>query len=114
MRSFFDHVVTTASLVTRAKTGEDSDGNDILGETTVSVPAVFAPAGSVESVAGRDLVIDSDTFYLAAAAGLSPDAFGAIDYQGQRFEINGSPQLWVSPFSGQTAGWAVPVKRVSG
>lgn len=105
----------TVTLITRTVTGRDADGNDVYGETSLSVPAVFAPGGSSELVQGQDTVIYKPTVYLPA--GTDVTAVDALEIGGQPFEVDGQPQDWSA---GSPTGWVpdfpivVQLERVTG
>lgn len=100
------------TLVTRAVTGRDVYGNDVYGETTTTVVGAFAPGGSSEQVQGQDTVTTQPTAYLPS--GTDPTAIDALEVDGQRYEVDGDPQSWQSPYTGWAPGVAVRLQRVTG
>lgn len=102
----------TVTLITRAVTGQDNYGNDIYGETTSTVVGAFAPAGSSELVQGQDTVIDRPTVYLPSGTDVS--AVDAVQINGDRYQVVGTPNDWSSPFTGWAAGVEVRLEKVTG
>jgi hypothetical protein len=103
----------TVALITRTKSGIDRDGNDVYStvETTIE-DCAFDPGGSTELVQGQDMVITQPTLYVPA--GTVVDSYAAFLINGQKFEVDGSPNDWSSPFTGWTPGVAIRLKRVTG
>lgn len=101
------------TVITRTQTGSrDGDGNFIYTETPTVVRGAFAPGGSHESIQGRDTLIDQDTVYLPE--GTPVKATDVILVGGRRWQVDGSPNDWVSPFTGWPAGVEVKLQQVSG
>lgn len=106
---------TSVTLIARAKTGVDSDGNDVYGETETVVQGVVGPGPSSEITSAQDLVTTQPTAYLPA--GVAVAAIDALEAGGLRYEVDGDPQNWPQhPFT----GWrpplpiVVPLRRVTG
>jgi hypothetical protein len=109
------------TLVTRAVTGRDGDGNDVYGETLNVVQGVYAPAdangtGGNEATDARDTVFEGAAVYLPAPA---PTAVDRIRIFGLEFEVDGTPADWSlqpHPFTGWIPSLPVVVrlKRVTG
>lgn len=102
-----------ASIVTRGVTGQDSDGNDVYGETTTATWGVFAPEGSAESVQARDAVTTTPRFFLAPDAPV-PSATDRLTVRGVTYDIDGEPQVFHNPFTGDNPGPVLRLKRVTG
>jgi hypothetical protein len=100
------------SLVRRTKSGTDAYGNDAFTTTTTVVKGAFAPGGSTEQVQGQDVLITQPTVYLPAGTDVS--AVDAIDIDGDRFEVDGTPNHWMNPFTGWQPGVEVRLRRVTG
>lgn len=97
------------TLVTRAVTGQDGDGNDVRAETTVVTAGVFAPGGSVERADGGDQVVTQPTVSLPTGSVL--DAVDAILVNGVRYQVDGDPARWpANPFTGWTPDYSVEVR----
>ena len=102
----------SVSLVRRSKSGTDAYGNDVFATTSTVVAGAFAPGGSTEQVQGQNVVITQPTLYLPPGTDVS--AVDAIDIDGDRFEVDGTPTDWVNPFTGWNPGVEVRLKRVTG
>lgn len=102
----------TVSLVTRVKSGTDAYGNDIWTETATDVPGAFVPGGSTEQLQGQDVVTTQPTVLLPPDTSVT--AVDAVDVAGQRFEVDGMPNVWTSPLTGRQFGVEVRLKRVTG
>jgi hypothetical protein len=102
----------TVSLVKRVKSGTDAYGNDVYTETATSVAGAYAPAGSTEQLQGQDVVTTQPTVFLPP--GTSVAAVDAIDVAGQRFEVDGVPNVWGNALTGWQPGVEVRLKRVTG
>lgn len=100
------------SIVTRVVSGVDSYGNDETTETTETVNGAYAPAIGYESTNGRDLVVNQPHAYLPAGSPVS--ATSVLVIREQRFEVDGTPAEWRSPFTGWAPGIDVPLRRVTG
>lgn len=99
------------SLVKRVKSGEDALGNDVFSTSSTDVLGAFTPGGSSEQVQGQDTVITQPTVYLPAGTDVS--AVDAIDVEGDRYEVDGSPNDWQNPFTGWRPGVEVKLRRVT-
>jgi hypothetical protein len=97
----------------RIVTGRDSYGDDIYTDVDVAAQSqAFDPGGSVESVQGQDLIVTQPTVYLEPGA--SVDGVSAVTVRGVRYDVDGTPAVWVSPFTGLQRGVVVRLKRVTG
>lgn len=89
---------------------------DAYGDTTstyadpVPVPgAVFAPRTSTERTDPRvPAVVTGGTLYVQGITVSPADHFTV---NGQRYEVEGEPGHWVSPYTGRDFGYEVAVKR---
>lgn len=104
----------TIVLIRRTPSGQvDEYGNDIMSETRVSVPnTVFVPAGSSEYLTFADQSSATETFYLPYGTAVS--VLDAIEFRGITYEINGVPDIWQSPFSGNVSPIRVNAVKISG
>lgn len=100
------------TLLTRAVTGHDGFGNDIYSNTSTTVLGAFDPGGSVETIQGEDLVVSQPTIYLPA--GTQIGSVDAVQVAGQVFEVDGSPNAPLNPFSGWEPGVVVRLRGVTG
>ena len=102
----------TVTLVARAVTGQDGDGNDVYGETLTDVIGGFDPAIGFERVGGMDQVSTQPQVYLPP--GTVVDSVDAVVVRGLRYEVDGTTNDWRSPFTGWAPGVVIPLKRVTG
>ncbi|MCW2901912.1 MAG: hypothetical protein JWO67_4177 [Streptosporangiaceae bacterium] len=99
-------------LVKRSKSGTDSFGNDVFAVTTSTVLGAFAPGGSTEQVQGQDTVTTQPTVFLPVGTNLA--AVDAVQVAGLTFEVDGDPNTWISPLTGNGFGLEVKLRRVTG
>lgn len=71
----------------------------------------FNPGTSVESLGGRDLLTVQPAVYLPA--GTSIAAVDAVEVRGLTYEVDGSPNDWVNPFTGWNPGVEVRLRRAA-
>jgi hypothetical protein len=113
------------ALVTRTRTGYDSDGNPVYGVTFTLTTGGFAPGGAVENDQGQVQVVAQPTLYpdeydvdLTAvdAIVIDPQIDGdqITTPESDWYEVDGKTQPWQSPFTGWQAGTAIPLKQVTG
>jgi hypothetical protein len=100
------------TLITRTKAAADSLGNDTW--TTVETPVfgAFNPGASTEIVQGEDLLTVQPSVYLPAGTQVS--AVDAVRVAGLIYEVDGSPNEMVSPWTGKDFGIVVKLRRVTG
>jgi hypothetical protein len=103
----------TITVITRTKTGVDGYGNATYGESSVDVIGAFDPAIGFESTAGNHDQVTSQPQALLPFDAVV-DSNTVLVIRGKRFEVDGEPNYWQSPFSGWQAGLAVPLKRQTG
>lgn len=103
---------TTVTLVRRTKGAPDSLGNDTWTEGASPAKAIYSPGGSSEQIQGRDTVVTTATVYLEPSADVR--YIDAVIVAGQRFEIDGEPITWTSPFTAWTPGVEVHLRRAAG
>lgn len=100
------------TVVSRAVSGTDSLGNDVFTLTKTVVLGAFAPGGSTELVQGQDIVITQPVAYLPPGTVVGPS--DAVQVAGTTYEVDGSPNAWLSPFTGWQPGVEVRLKAVTG
>lgn len=100
------------TLITRTVSGQDAYGNDTFTETQTTINAAFAPGTSLELVQGQDLVTIQPTLYLPPD--VDPNPIDAVLVDGQRYDVDGDTDVWMSPFTGWHPGNVVKLKRVTG
>jgi len=106
---------TVGRIRTGAPAGTDPYGNPIPGidvETTVP-GAAFDPGSSLEPVeVGRAQTVTTPKLYFRS----SPDIISTdrMRARGIVYAVVGNPALWISPYTGVTAGLVVELKAVAG
>lgn len=115
---------TPVALVTRVKGEPDADGNDTWTETFTTTTSGFAPETTSENDQGQIQVTDQPILYLdhlviltaVDQVVISPTIVDGVitTPQSDRYEIDGKPKPWTSPFDGWEAGTAIPLKQVNG
>lgn len=112
---------TPVTLVKRVKVVDangkpvpDSFGNDQWTTTQTTVTAqAFVPGISTEQVQGQDMLTVQPTVYLPPGTDVSfLDA--VIGPDGVQYEIDGSPNSPVSPFTAWQPGIIVKLRNVTG
>ena len=103
----------TFTIVSRAVTGQDADGNDVYGDTETTTTGAFAPQGSTELIQGQDTVLTHPTIYLVAGASV-PKPTDRIRARGVLYDIDGDPQVFHNPFTGEEPGPVLRLLRVTG
>lgn len=96
--------------------GKDRFGNPLPGGDHTVEPCAAAPAGSTELVNGQATVITHDTVYGPYVADVEPKDTVTIP-EGQpidagRYEVEGKPQRWKNPFTGEESGCVIRLTRV--
>jgi hypothetical protein len=103
----------TVTLVRRAVSGTDEYGNDTFTETQEDIPlCVVAPTGGSELIQFTDQVNDPMQVWLPAGTDLT--YLDAIIFEGLKYEVQGNPNSFTSPFSGHISPVQISVLRVSG
>jgi len=104
----------TITLVRRVLAADKSEyGNDVYTEVPVSVSnCIVQPAGTVEDTNFADRVSQSITVFLPYGTAVGP--LDALIINGEKFEIEGIPQEWRSPFSGHTSPLQVQASKIAG
>jgi hypothetical protein len=101
------------TLVHRVLDGQDSFGNDAYRDETETVAgSVAAPGGSSEDTQFTEQVSTSMTFYLPYGTPVGP--LDAIIYNGTKYEVQGEPSSYSSPFSNNTAPVEVRARAITG
>lgn len=105
----------TLVVHTRTRSGQDAYGNDVFTTTDTTLTNVPVwPAGATELVQGEDLTITGLYALLPAGSNVT-----AIDYvtrqrDGKRYEVDGEPGFYTSPFTGLDPGVRVHLTKVEG
>ncbi len=93
--------------------GADQYGNDVYTDAdSVVTGCVFAPAGSTETLQGQNTVVDQPTLYVPTSVDV--EAVDAITVRGVRYEVDGTPVRFTSPWTGWTPPTVVRLKGVTG
>jgi len=103
----------TVTLITRTKSGVDGDGNDVFTETSTdlaNVPVWDPRFGNTELVQGQDTVFADLAMWLPYDVDVT--AYDAVEVRGVRYEVDGSPARFRSPFTGKS-GQQVNVNRIT-
>lgn len=104
----------TVTLLRQGATGTpDVDGNLVYQYNPVTIPGcVFASSGSVELVQGRDIVTSQPKVYMPHGTVVTP--YDRVTARGVTYEVDGSPNDDVSPFTYWAPGVEVRLKGVTG
>jgi hypothetical protein len=100
------------TLIRRTKGAPDSWGNDTWTTTSTVVSGGFNPGNSVELVQGQDLLTTQPTVMLPPGTPVA--AIDAVQVDGLTYEVDGSPNSPINPFTGWAPGVVVKLKRVTG
>lgn len=101
------------TLIRRTVSGRDEYNNDTYSETKQAVSGcVVQPSGSSETIQFTDQVSTDLAVFIPAGIDVSP--VDAIEIDGTRYEIQGQPSEWRSPFSGNTSPTQLRVTKVTG
>lgn len=103
----------TMAILTRSVTGQDGDGNDVYGTTEIPTTGVFAPQGSSELVQGQELVLTHPTVYLSSGVAV-PSPTDKMRVHGVVYDVDGTPQVFLNPFTGGAPGPVVKLVEVTG
>ncbi|TFD58017.1 hypothetical protein E3T43_07140 [Cryobacterium sp. Hh7] len=94
--------------------GYDEGGYPIIGADTIFPVDIiaFAPRGSDESAttAGQKVITGGTVYGFPGLILLSTDR---LDIRGETLQVEGESGLWASPYSGESKGIEVAVKRAS-
>lgn len=106
---------TPVQYVKRSKTpgGSTYSGNEWTDAAAVATAAVFAPGGSAELTQGGDVITTQPTLY-GVDPTLGVSAFDAFIVNGDRYEVDGDPEVYVNPFTGTAPGPVVRLRKVTG
>jgi hypothetical protein len=102
----------TVGLVRRTKGKPDALGNDTFSEVTTPATAVLGLRTGAEQVQGRDTLVEHLSIFLAADTVIT--ALDAVDIDGQRWEVDGTPTAYLHALTGWKPGVEVGLRRVAG
>lgn len=102
-------------LHSRTVTGQDIYHSDVYSSTDTATSGAFAPAGSTEVVQGQDTITTQDSVYITDLTGLpAVEAIDQLTVRGVTYDVDGTPALWVNPWSGETDGLVIRLRGVTG
>jgi hypothetical protein len=106
---------TTVQYVKRTRNGSGSaySGTEWTDAAAVATEAVWAPGGSAEVVQGGDVVTTQPTLY-AVDRSLGVSATDKFIVNGTPFEVDGDPQDFLNPYTGDQPGLVVRLRKVTG
>lgn len=103
----------TITLVQRVLSGQDEYGNDTYTDNPVEVSnCIVQPASSNENDQWTEQISTDITVFVPYGTEVS--ALDALLINGTEYEIQGIPQQWLSPFSGNTSPTQVRASQVTG
>lgn len=105
------------TVVNRAKSGVDAEGNDVFSDVSTDYYiGAYGPAIGFESTTLQDQVQYQPGVYLPYVVVI--DSYARVIVQSGpnagTYEVDGKPAWWKNPYSGETPGCHVPLKKVSG
>lgn len=101
------------TLVTRTVGGRDRYGNDTFTTTSATFSnCPVWPRMSAETVQGEDLVVIG--LVAIIPAGTVVAAKDAVQIGGLKYEVDGEPAVYVSPFTNLNPGVMLNLRRVTG
>lgn len=96
----FQHPVTI-TIVQKIVSGQDEFNNDVYEETTFDVVGSIQPSTSRENLNFADQSTSGVVAFVPY--GTDVQYIDAFIVGGVRYEVNGQPDIWTSPFSGTSA-----------
>jgi hypothetical protein len=104
----------TVTIVNRTPTGtQDAYGNDQYSEVQVDVPGCSVqPANSRENLSFGDQLTSSIVVFVPFGTDIS--YIDAVIWDGDEYEVNGVPDTWTSPFTGNVAPIRIDATLVEG
>jgi hypothetical protein len=104
---------STVTIVRRTVTGTDDWGNDVYGTVNADVgPCSVQPASSREDLNFADQITKSIVVFVPYGTDVS--FIDAVIVAGVQYEVNGQPDIWKSPFSGNTSPIRIDATEVEG
>lgn len=101
----------TVTLVHRTASGRDAYGNDVLAEAETVLTNV--PAWPTSTREGDEATV-YDAVVVFLPPGTNVQAIDSVRVFGNRYEVNGQPERFQSPFDGFEPGVPVALERVTG
>jgi hypothetical protein len=90
----------------------DAYGNDVYVDSPSTVVGAFAPGTTFERLGTGDTITTQPSLYLPS--GTAVEGIDWVSVRGKKYEVDGDPGDWRSPFTGWHAGIVVPLKAVTG
>lgn len=103
----------TVTIRRRTVSGTDEYGNNVYSSVTEDIGlCVVQPAASGEQLQFADQLSTGITVFFPENTDVA--YIDAVIVDGNEYEVQGSPNEWVSPFSGRTAPVQVQATKVTG
>lgn len=103
----------TVTIIRRIPAGRDEYGNDKFTDQTEAVPlCVVAPSNSSETYSFTEQTDDTVMVYFPTGTDLG--YLDAVLINNEKYEVQGNPQTFKSPFSGHNSPVQVRVNRITG
>lgn len=103
----------TITLIGRVKEGTDDYGDDAWVDVQTVTSGVFDPGGSTETSMTGDMIVTQPTVY-DVRLDLDVTPFDAVIVDGQRYEVDGRPVKYRSPFTNWQPGWVIRLRGATG
>lgn len=104
---------SAVTLIRRAVTGVDVDGNDVYGAVPTAVrDCAVWPLQSTETENVGDTIITGLNVLLPP--GTAVTAVDVVQVSGADYAVQGEPAHYANPFIGDSPGVLVQLKRVTG
>lgn len=100
------------SLVRRTKGRPDAFGNDTFTEAATPTTAVIGLRTGAEQIQGRDSLVERLSIFLSADTDVTH--LDAVDIDGLRWEVDGSPTVYRHALTGWAPGVEIGLRRVAG
>lgn len=95
--------------------GIDRNGHRVPELEPVEFRAAFAPGVSTEDVTHRTETSTKATLYLEEIVDITDqDTIRTTLPAAGEWHVDGDPEIWISPYTGMTAGMVVILKRQKG
>ena len=104
---------TTLTMIRRVLSGTDDYGNDAYSDVSVSVgDCVINPVSSNETTNFTDQVNTTITVFVPFGTDVS--FLEAFVINGEKYEVQGDPETFVSPFSGHVSPIQIRAIKTTG
>lgn len=103
----------TVTVLRRSTSGRDAHGNEVFAWSETDVEGCIVwPTGSTEQTEARDTA--SDQITVSFPYGTDATHVSRMRVRGLLYDVDGTPNVWSSPFTGWRAGVEVRGVRVTG